>query len=314
MDIEDKLLIMIGLLNRNNEKIGKHEIKKRFFRFFNEEVSDLQVSLAIENLQDDGYIDFDLSTTQSGLVSSLEKHIAYYFNDGIVKVNTSSAEMHYRQLNILNIENESIIDKPQLDYIISEIGNTDGSILDLGCGRGGITEYISKIFSRQIFGIDNSNMMLGIAKKRNTNIKWILLDIEKADKINESFGCIILIDSIYFIKDKTELLKMLDRMLISNGKIIITYSEYAKEPILKSTKFEQLLTNEEYQYKSVEFTSNEIAIWEDKGRRLNSCISEYLEENNEFIVYDKMIEGKKLLKKLKENRGRRLILTINKKT
>jgi trans-aconitate methyltransferase len=116
--------------------------------------------------------------------------------------------------------------KEWADEVISEF-NFDGNekILDLGCGDGNITLKFAKLVPYGfVIGIDNSEGMINTAKKINKkNLKFILLDINKIDFINE-FDLVFSNATLHWIKTHNFLLSNVHKSLKKNGIIRFNFA------------------------------------------------------------------------------------------
>lgn len=78
------------------------------------------------------------------------------------------------------------------DLFCDEIKTSKPSILDIGCGPGNISKYISnKIPDADILGIDYSEKMIQLAKKNVPNGEFEVMDCRDINKINKKFDAII---------------------------------------------------------------------------------------------------------------------------
>ena len=98
-------------------------------------------------------------------------------------------------------------------------------ILDLGCGDGSISLKIAKLVPRgYVVGIDNSRGMIETADKLDrNNLKFILLDINKINFINE-FDLIFSNATLHWIKNHKFLLNNIYNSLKNNGIIRFNFA------------------------------------------------------------------------------------------
>lgn len=145
-------------------------------------------------------------------------------------MNMTSNEKSKTVLNVFDSMAQEYIDYFGDDWeFIDEIKEfashfKDGqTILDLGCGSGYITNYLSNLNLNAI-GIDFSPKMINIAKKRYPKLQFLLdnfINIEEHFEENSVDGLIALY-SIYFIpKEQLEnVMSSLSKVLKNGGKFL----------------------------------------------------------------------------------------------
>jgi SAM-dependent methyltransferase len=114
---------------------------------------------------------------------------------------------------------------PIMEEINSYIDKAD-DIIDLGCGSGRISEFISR--DQNYLGIDNSRGLIKIAKtnySNKKNIKFQVSDIIEVNLPNSTYDLALLIASIHHIPTKELRQQIIENTFDSlkpDGKIIIT--------------------------------------------------------------------------------------------
>jgi len=94
-------------------------------------------------------------------------------------------------------------------------------ILDIACGTGIFLKKIqNKYKNLQCFGIDNSEKMIGVAKK-NENIQFLVAEADKIPFQNNSFDFVTIIDAFYYFPDKNKAIQECSRVLKQNGYLFI---------------------------------------------------------------------------------------------
>jgi len=315
MDAQKKICIMVSQLYKNHETIKISELDKRYHQFFNSNIDKQELQVYITNLEKEGMlsvVDSIVIPTNEGIKIGNNLHIEYYFSEGVKSGLSSNAEIEYQKRKGIGLPNDSMIDQEQIDYILNQVKISNGTIVDIGCGKGGITSFIQSKTNRKMIGLDKSEEMLNIAKNNNNKIEWKISDFNNLNLEYFDIGVIILIDSIYFCTNYKELLKNINDHLNDSGIMIITYSEYSKYEINEITSLEKLLIENSYSYNMKDFTQNEIRIWESRISVAYEIKDKFISENNEYLFYDKIIEAKGLLSCLKDNRAKRVIFTISK--
>ena len=116
--------------------------------------------------------------------------------------------------------------------LIKQTGKKNPKIIDIGCGKGIITNEIKKkIPVSGITAIDNSLGAIEYARKEFGNIKF---DLKDARKISGSYDIAILSNVIEHIPDPINVLKGINRILTENGYLIIsTPSRYRLSNIIR---------------------------------------------------------------------------------
>ncbi|MFZ3020015.1 MAG: class I SAM-dependent methyltransferase [Minisyncoccia bacterium] len=127
----------------------------------------------------------------------------------------------------------------------------DATILDIGCGAGQKTRYISKK-GYKVIGADFSEKMIEIAQKQAPEINFEVLDIYEIDKFHKTFDAIFAQAVLLHIpKARVEevLLKIKSR-LNQNGLLYIAVKAVRDDGIEEHTKQEN-----DYGYKYERFFS-----------------------------------------------------------
>ena len=126
--------------------------------------------------------------------------------------------------------------KKKNSYYHNEIANLckfliipQKKVLDIGCGTGDLLQSVSSNFG---VGIDISENMINIAKKKYPNLKFHRCDVQNITMINDKFDYIILSDLIGNLEDIQKALEELKKVSDEKTRIIITCYNYLWEPIL----------------------------------------------------------------------------------
>lgn len=117
--------------------------------------------------------------------------------------------------------------------VLSYLKNVKGKkILDAGCGAGRECEILAKKGAK-VFGIDVSEFMLKIAKKRckELGVKFFQRDMEKTGFSDESFDFVLAILSIQYKKNIKKVFYEFWRILKNRGKVLIVIPHPIKKMI-----------------------------------------------------------------------------------
>ncbi len=111
------------------------------------------------------------------------------------------------------------IEKEIIAELLSKIpsGNL---LLDIGCGTGHWTEFfINKGY--QVTGVDSSEEMLKIAKRKNVDTKFILGNSGNLQIEDESYSIITTITMLEFVGNKEISIQEMYRVLKKGGRLIV---------------------------------------------------------------------------------------------
>jgi ubiquinone/menaquinone biosynthesis C-methylase UbiE len=92
-------------------------------------------------------------------------------------------------------------------------------VLEVGCGTANYILALQSITGCKCWGIDPSNKMLSVARKRSTSINFKIGRAEQLDFSFDFFDLIFSVDVIHHIKDHLEYFKEAFRTLKPEGRI-----------------------------------------------------------------------------------------------
>jgi cyclopropane fatty-acyl-phospholipid synthase-like methyltransferase len=132
-------------------------------------------------------------------------------------------------------------DLEQLDLLmqVTNLGPSD-RVLDMGCGNGMITEYLSDRTGAHITGVDYIPQAIRQAQQhtvgKSDRLTFILGDINQLDLPDKAFDVILSIDSMYFSVNYAATLRALKAALRPDGQMAIFFS-YGREPWVPKDEF-----------------------------------------------------------------------------
>jgi ubiquinone/menaquinone biosynthesis C-methylase UbiE len=95
-------------------------------------------------------------------------------------------------------------------------------ILDIGCATGNFLFKIQKINSKiELYGVDFSPKMIGLAKNKFKNIKFYNLRAEKIDFHSNYFDIITIIETFHHLQDQNLVLEKIHKILKPEGILLI---------------------------------------------------------------------------------------------
>ncbi len=119
--------------------------------------------------------------------------------------------------------------------------NINGKILDAGCGTGRNFEYYNK--KADVIGVDNSEKMLEVARKRiigsKAKISVIEMDLRKLSLGDNTFDNIVASFALCVMNEKDELLALNELIRVAKRGARLYFLEYvySQNPIRKILMF-----------------------------------------------------------------------------
>lgn len=225
------------------------------------------------------------------------------FGKNLLQFNAMDMEQLNSMLNSLNLKNNDVV-------------------LDLGCGLGKVSEYISNKTGAKIVGIDFSSKAIEWARSQihsqNEKLIFQVGDINNLDFPPSSFDAIIVIDSMYFIEDLDSSIKKMKKMLKSKGQMGIFYAQY-REPdesieILKAenTTVGKALLKNGLLFQAIDFTDNAKGIWSKEISAAEELKEMFEKEENLIIYNDRMEDAKRVLELIKNEQQKRYFYHVQK--
>jgi ubiquinone/menaquinone biosynthesis C-methylase UbiE len=100
----------------------------------------------------------------------------------------------------------------------------EGQCLDAACGTGNYTIAIAERTGSAFHGIDESEHMIGIARKKSQAIQWMIGDVASLPYKDNTFSGAICILAIHHFRDLNGAFEQLFRVL-SRGRLVIFTSD-----------------------------------------------------------------------------------------
>ena len=157
---------------------------------------------------------------------------------------TESSQAHRQfceQVFGLDLCQHGFADLEQLDLLLKATGLAPSQhALDLGCGSGLITEYLSDRSGANLTGLDYIPRAIEQARTRTTakteRLNFMVGDVNRLELEPASFDAILSIDSIYFSEDYDKTIAELKKALRPGGQMAFLYSQ-GREPWVPVEQF-----------------------------------------------------------------------------
>lgn len=262
-------------------------------------------------------------TIDNSIADEVEQFYQKWMMDGfcemLVRCEHSATYSEFcRRLYGADLCQFNMMTMPQLDKLLETLNlDHNSKILDLGCGIGTTTEYISDITGAQIVGIDFAEKAIARAQER-TNLKRAKLtfEVQNMDTISfpdQSFDTILAIDTLYFVKDLDSLIKKCEKLLKSGGQMGIFYSimlEKGQSPdtlLPKKNRLVKPLETNGFKYTYWDYSKEDKDFWRNSKNIAEELRSEFNAEGNAKIYKGRIQESTSILKYVEAGESRRYL-------
>lgn len=206
----------------------------------------------------------------------------------------------------------NLLPKSQLDALLSLLNSND-NVLDVGCGNGRITGYISDKVMCRIKGIDFAEEAIrkAIEKHGNDRVSFETMKIEELTNVKDTFSKIIAIDSLYFFQDLKPIIKSFINLLSPDGKIIVFFSHNARSHgDISRDLIEETLSHFSVSTMKVDFTKEEIQMWNTLKEELEKRKYNFRKEGNMSLFRARYMESKSFAGMARKGKLKRFMYVI----
>lgn len=220
-----------------------------------------------------------------------------------------------------NLQQSGMVDMPMLKLVLKELSIKEGDcVLDVGCGFGGISQYIANYCQCEVHGIDLIVQPTSVHAE-NTSSKrtfFYQMDMEDLAFDNLKFDKILVLDTLYFSTDVVELLKSLKKRLKENGTMGLLFNE-DKETLEQKAKLtlhnismETACQQANLSFESYDLTIHLENLWKKMEQALPKYAESLIEEGNFGLFLERDKEIKYVAQLIKEGRVSRYLYKVSK--
>ncbi len=189
---------------------------------------------------------------------------------------------------------EGQVDMEALDDLLERLNLGSGdTVLDLGCGAGGISEYISDRTGAKVTGLDISPSAIEVAISRTTakrdRLSFMIGDLNALDLSSNGYGAAISLDALYWVSDLDTTLGAILDAVRPGGQLAIHCSHHrdASEPIeALEPQFSEIalaLKKRKQSYSVNDFTANNASFWKRHYTAVVDLRDVFAAEGNDWI-------------------------------
>jgi ubiquinone/menaquinone biosynthesis C-methylase UbiE len=265
-----------------------------------------------QRLLDDGLIQGDedgYSLTErgrplaEGYYAERPDHFWYYYQHYYPAAQVSRAHSQLcERVFGKDLTQDGQADMDSVNDLISylEIGEGD-KVLDLGCGAGGISEYLSDATGAHVTGLDYAATAIETATNRTSGkeerLAFVQGDMNSLDFAEHSFDKIVSIDTIYWVADIDDALASIGKLVKPGGRIGIFV---ANTPLmddspdaynLHGTWIAKSLSKLSLSYDAYDYTESFLSFWPKLKEVALDLRDDFIAEGNEVIFDSFMLDA-----------------------
>lgn len=246
---------------------------------------------------------------------------AAYSSDGFVQTllrlqNSPTYGLFCEKVYGRNLCQFNALDEEQLQALVSALNlNSTHSVLDLGCGGGFISEYISDKTGASVTGVDFAKEVIELAQQRTSSkrqrLNFIVGNLNALSDEIGKFDIILSIDTLYFVEDLSASIRSFKKLLTLDGRIAAFYT-YKRKPgdienALKpeSNKLGKALTAAGFRFETHDYSSNEQQIWTTAKNVAEELKELFTAEGNIKTYQGRVSESEENLNSILEGRSAR---------
>lgn len=223
-----------------------------------------------------------------------------------------------------NLTQFGTADSAQLEKLLALLAlNENSRVLDVGCGIGATTEYISDLTGAKIAGIDLAEPVIERAVERtlekSDRLTFLVVDLNDIELPPASFDVIISIDTLYFAKDLPKTIGQLKTLLKPGGQMGLFFSEVDTEVTgsretlaADQTKLARALTANGLSFTAEDLTESNLAFWERSQQIVAELKPDFEAEGNDDLCHGRLVEGESVLNLAKAGRMSRYLYHVRK--
>lgn len=128
----------------------------------------------------------------------------------------------YIEMRESGVNANELLEIPMIKSMLPDLNGR--TVLDLGCGCGGMSKYFVEKGAKRVLAVDISKNMLKVAKKQNNSekIEYRCLAMEDISSIKEKFDVVFSSLAFHYVEDFQKLMQDISNLLNPNGILLFS--------------------------------------------------------------------------------------------
>ena len=216
----------------------------------------------------------------------------------------------------LDLDQHGFADQEQLKLLLDVTALKSGQrVIDLGCGSGKITEYLSDRTRAYFVGVDKEAVAIAQARERTRTksqcLDYVVADMNRPGFANHAFDALLSIDSIYFSKSYGETVRRWKSLVKAGGQMAIFFSfgrrlrdQEGQFPVEKlppdKTDLAEALKMNGLRYRTWDLSAQDDALARRKAAVLADLETQFRSEGAAYLYEDRLRETEGIIQAFKQ--------------
>lgn len=190
---------------------------------------------------------------------------------------------------------DGMVDMEALADVIAKLDLGQGDrLLDLGCGAGMITEYVSDLTGARVVGLEYAPEAVKVARNRTVDKKDRLSfaqgDMNDLDLEPNSFDAVMSLDTLYWAVDLNSTMAKLAAAVKPGGQVCVFMMQgpWDDDPPgqvpPEETELGRVLETLGLSFEAHDYTARNVAFWQRNYQAAVDLLDMFESEDNGFIV------------------------------
>lgn len=250
-------------------------------------------SLVLKNIlaiTDDGYSFTDYGNAIKDQVDLDTPFYKYeYDNYFLLERRSRSHSTFCEKVYGMDLSQHGLIDQAELSVLCELISKLrPDKVLDIGCGNGKITEWISGNVKAKFTGIDISNLGIQHARERTMNSELLHFEVGNMNSLqrSEKYDSVLFLDTLYYANSIKDTVDQAFGLLNEGGHIYAYFSQWIMDESYKSnldpdkTHLGNALNQLNLSYTFINLSASGRKHWKKKLEVLNTMKEDFCNEGS----------------------------------